>query len=86
MLQVSASPSFNRVAKKLHARDKKTLDEAIDALRLQGLSTLGDDLRIAPSVTKKCLCHFLKPLNAMSRNVDRKNRWIHPGIVDTSFE
>jgi mRNA-degrading endonuclease RelE of RelBE toxin-antitoxin system len=32
MLQISASPSFNRVAKKLHARDKKTLDEAIKAL------------------------------------------------------
>ncbi|WP_100119315.1 type II toxin-antitoxin system RelE/ParE family toxin [Limnohabitans sp. G3-2] len=32
MLQVSASPSFNRVAKKLHARDKKTLDEAIKAI------------------------------------------------------
>lgn len=29
MLAVSASPSFNRVAKKLHARDKKVLDEAI---------------------------------------------------------
>jgi mRNA-degrading endonuclease RelE of RelBE toxin-antitoxin system len=32
MLQVSASPSFNRMAKKLHARDKKTLDEAIKAM------------------------------------------------------
>jgi hypothetical protein len=32
MLQVSASPSFNRVAKKLHTRDKKTLDEAIKAI------------------------------------------------------
>jgi len=32
MLAVSASPSFNRVAKKLHARDKKTLDEAIKAI------------------------------------------------------
>jgi mRNA-degrading endonuclease RelE of RelBE toxin-antitoxin system len=32
MLKVSASPSFNRVAKKLHARDKKTLDEAIKAI------------------------------------------------------
>lgn len=32
MRQVSASPSFNRVAKKLHARDKKTLDEAIKAI------------------------------------------------------
>jgi mRNA-degrading endonuclease RelE of RelBE toxin-antitoxin system len=32
MLQVSASPSFNRVAKKLHARDKKSLDEAIKAI------------------------------------------------------
>jgi mRNA-degrading endonuclease RelE of RelBE toxin-antitoxin system len=29
MLAVTASPSFNRMAKKLHARDKKTLDEAI---------------------------------------------------------
>jgi len=29
MLAVSASPSFNRVAKKLHARDKKVLDAAI---------------------------------------------------------
>ena len=32
MLQVSASPSFNRAAKKLHASDKKTLDEAIKAI------------------------------------------------------
>ena len=32
MLQVSASPSFNRVAKKLHARDKKVLDAAIKAV------------------------------------------------------
>jgi len=32
MLQVSASPSFNRVAKKLRERDKKTLDEAIKAI------------------------------------------------------
>jgi len=29
MLAVTASPSFNRVAKKLHARDKKVLDAAI---------------------------------------------------------
>ena len=29
MLQVSASPSFNRVAKKLHARDKKVRVEAV---------------------------------------------------------
>jgi mRNA-degrading endonuclease RelE of RelBE toxin-antitoxin system len=32
MLAVSASPSFNRVAKKLHARDKKVLDEAIKSV------------------------------------------------------
>lgn len=32
MLAVSASPSFNRVAKKLHARDKKVLDTAIKAI------------------------------------------------------
>lgn len=32
MLQVSASPSFNRVTKKLHGRDKKVLDEAIKAV------------------------------------------------------
>jgi len=32
MLKVSASPSFNRVAKKLRARNKKTLDEAIKAI------------------------------------------------------
>ena len=32
MLQVIASPSFNRVANKLHARDKTTLDEAIQAI------------------------------------------------------
>lgn len=28
-LNVSASPSFSRVAKKLHARDKKVLDQAV---------------------------------------------------------
>ena len=32
MLAVSATPSFSRVAKKLHARDKKVLDEAIKAI------------------------------------------------------
>lgn len=32
MLTASASPSFNRVAKKLHARDKKVLDTAIKAV------------------------------------------------------
>lgn len=32
MLAVSASPSFNRVAKKLHARDKKVLDEAVKSV------------------------------------------------------
>jgi hypothetical protein len=32
MLKVSASPSFNRVANKLHTRDKNTLDEAIKAI------------------------------------------------------
>ena len=32
MLQVRASPSFNRVAKKLQARDKKVLDTAIKAV------------------------------------------------------
>jgi mRNA-degrading endonuclease RelE of RelBE toxin-antitoxin system len=32
MLKVNASPSFDRVTKKLHARDKKTLDEAIKAI------------------------------------------------------
>ena len=32
MLAVSATPSFSRIAKKLHARDKKVLDEAIKAV------------------------------------------------------
>lgn len=32
MLAVSATPSFSRVAKKLHARDKKVLDEAVKAV------------------------------------------------------
>jgi hypothetical protein len=32
MLAVSAAPSFSRVAKKLHARDKKVLDEAVKAV------------------------------------------------------
>ena len=32
MLAVSASPSFTRVAKKLHARDKIVLDEAIQSV------------------------------------------------------
>lgn len=35
MLAVSATPSFNRVAKKLHARDKKVLDKAIRAVMAQ---------------------------------------------------
>ncbi|WP_194945433.1 hypothetical protein [Limnohabitans sp. DM1] len=34
MLAVSATPSFSRVAKKLHARDKKVLDEATEAMLL----------------------------------------------------
>ena len=29
MLRVTASPSFSRIAKKLHAKDKQVLDEAI---------------------------------------------------------
>jgi hypothetical protein len=32
MLAVSATPSFSRVAKKLHAHDKNVLDEAIKAV------------------------------------------------------
>ena len=32
MLALSAAPSFSRVAKKLHARDKKVLDEAVKAV------------------------------------------------------
>ena len=32
MLAVSAAPSFSKVAKKLHARDKKVLDEAVKAV------------------------------------------------------
>jgi hypothetical protein len=32
MLADSATPSFSRVTKKLHARDKKVLDEAIKAV------------------------------------------------------
>jgi len=37
MLNVTASPSFSRIAKKLHAKDKKVLDEAIQwiAVNLQ---------------------------------------------------
>ncbi len=37
MLSVTASPSFSRIAKKLHAKDKKVLDEAIQwiAVNLQ---------------------------------------------------
>ena len=31
MLAVSATPSLSRIAKKLHARDKKVLDKAIQA-------------------------------------------------------
>jgi hypothetical protein len=34
MLALSAAPSFSRVAKKLHARDKKVLDEAVKAVLL----------------------------------------------------
>jgi hypothetical protein len=29
MLNITASPSFSRIAKKLHAKDKQVLDEAI---------------------------------------------------------
>ena len=32
MLAVNATPSFSRAAKKLHARDKKVLDQAIQAI------------------------------------------------------
>jgi ParE-like toxin of type II bacterial toxin-antitoxin system len=32
MLAVNATPSFSRAAKKLHARDKKVLDLAIQAI------------------------------------------------------
>lgn len=32
MLTLSATPSFNRAAKKLHPRDKKVLDVAIKAI------------------------------------------------------
>lgn len=32
MLAVSATPSFSRAAKKLHARDKKVLDQAIQSI------------------------------------------------------
>lgn len=33
MLAVNATPSFSRAAKKLHARDKKVLDLAIQAIQ-----------------------------------------------------
>ena len=42
-LMVSASPSFSRVAKKLHARDKTTLDEAVKAIALAPL--MGEEKR-----------------------------------------
>jgi hypothetical protein len=42
-LTVSASPSFNRVAKKLHARDKTTLDQAVKAIALDPL--IGEEKR-----------------------------------------
>lgn len=42
-LRVRATPSFNRVAKKLHARDKKILDQAVMAIALNPM--LGEEKR-----------------------------------------
>ena len=51
MLQVSASPSFNRMAKKLHARDKKTLDEAIKLRRaISGVSIAASSIDLRQQV------------------------------------
>jgi len=41
MLSVTASPSFTRIAKKLHAKDKQVLDEAIQWIAANHLS--GDE-------------------------------------------
>lgn len=43
VLNVSASPSFSRVAKKLHARDKKALDQAVTAVA--GNPLIGEEKR-----------------------------------------
>ncbi|HEY5582733.1 MAG TPA: type II toxin-antitoxin system RelE/ParE family toxin [Rhodoferax sp.] len=42
-LTVRASPSFSRVAKKLHARDKKILDQAVMAVALNPM--IGEEKR-----------------------------------------
>lgn len=42
-LKVSASPTFARTAKKLHAKDKKTLDQAVMAVAAN--PALGEEKR-----------------------------------------
>lgn len=42
-LNVCASPSFTRVAKKLHAKDKKVLDQAVKAVAIDPM--IGEEKR-----------------------------------------
>jgi mRNA-degrading endonuclease RelE of RelBE toxin-antitoxin system len=43
LLKISASPTFMRTAKKLHAKDKKVLDQAVNDVA--GQPTLGEEKR-----------------------------------------
>ena len=43
LLQVRTSPSFARTAKKLHAKDKKVLDQAVNDVA--GAPTIGEEKR-----------------------------------------
>jgi hypothetical protein len=40
-LKILGTPSFNRVVKKLHARDKKDVDKAVEAIALD--SSIGEE-------------------------------------------
>jgi mRNA-degrading endonuclease RelE of RelBE toxin-antitoxin system len=69
MLSVTASPSFSRIAKKLHAKDKKVLDEAIQwiAVNLQSGEEKKGDLagvfvyKFKLNLQETLLAYELKP-------------------------